>query len=200
MQQISISEARQQLQEAQDEVARIRQRISELRDGDNAIDRARREREMADAILAGGDVAGIVAAPLSSAQVRHAVQVLESVLNGALEREAQAAGALRAAKVRRMRELFEQRKAEYDQQARDLLRAYAEVTALGSTISSWVGGVDQLPMAWRRLELPKAIEDVRQNPFAQTGLHVRGIEVMNTAIGAQAVEEVRALLREEGVE
>ena len=197
---ITILEARQQLQEAQDEVARIRRRISELRESDNAIDRAQRERDMADAILAGGDVAGIVSAPLSSAQVRHAVQVLESVLNGALEREAQAAAALRAAKVRRMRELLQERKANYDQQARDLLRAYAEVTALGLKISTWVGGVDQMPMVWYRLELPRAIPDPRINSLFDTGLHTRGTEVMNTSLGAMAVEEVKALLRAEGIE
>lgn len=200
MEQISIPEAKQQLQDAQDEVARIRSRIAELRAGDNAIDRARREREMAEALMAGGDVAEIVAPPLSSAQIKHAIQVLESALSGAIEREAQAAGALRAARVRRMRELFEQRKSQYDVQARDLLKVYAEVTALGNAISAAVGGVHQMPMVWHRLELPKAIVDVQRDPFAETGLHTRGSEVMGTTIGASAAAEVKAMLRKEGIE
>lgn len=200
MEQINITEAKQQLQEATDEVNRIKARIAELRAGDNAIDRARREREMADALMAGGDVAEIVAPPLTSTQVRHAVQVLESALNGAVERESQAAGVLRAAKVRRMRELFEQRKVQYDLQARELLKVYAEVTALGNTISAAVGGVHQMPMVWHRLELPKAIVDVQRDPFFESGFHSKGNEVMSTAIGVMAAAEVKALLRKEGVE
>lgn len=199
MDQPTITEAREQLQEATDEVNRIKARIAELRAGDNALDRAKREREMADALMAGGDVAGIVAPPLTSTQVRHAVQVLESALNGAVERESQAAGVLRAAKVRRMRELFEQRKVQYDLQARELLKAYAEVTALGNTISAAVGGVHQMPMVWHRLELPKAIVDVHRDPFLENGLHTRGTEVMGTGIGAAACEEIKAMLRKEGV-
>ena len=199
-QKIRISEATQQLQEAEDEVNRIRARIAELRAGDNALDRARREREVAAHLIAGGEVAEVVAPPLSSAHIRHAVQVLESALSDAAERQAQVTGVMRAAKVRRMRELFEKRKTEYDQQARELLKAYAEVTALGQQISSAVGGVNQMPMTWPRLTLPRAKVDVQRDPFVDNGLHCTdGLEVMGTAIGAGASEEIKALLREEGV-
>ena len=94
MQPISIQEAQDQLQACTDDVARIKQRIAELQAENSIPALARRERQLADALLEGGDVA-IVAPPMTSVQLRHAVQILEGRLAEALDHQNQATGALR---------------------------------------------------------------------------------------------------------
>lgn len=197
MEQISISEARQQLQAAEDEVARIRQRISELRDSDNVLDLARRERELAQQLLDGADPGGIVAVPLTSAQLRKAISVLESALAEALERERWARGAVRKAQVERMRELLEERKAAFDERAEDLLRAYCDTTALADELSRAVGSVPQLPLVWGRLAVPKPVTD---HSIYATGMHPSGPELMSGLYGNRARTELAEVLKREGIE
>ena len=198
MDQITITEAEQQLQVHADEVARIRAKIRELRDGDNAVDRSRLEREAAKALLEGGDVAEIVAPSMTSAQLRRAVAVLEGALGEALEREAQARGVLRAAKVRKIRELLDVAKERYDQAAVELLARYCEATAMAQSLAAAVGGVEQMPLAWHRLELPRAIPP-RSVGFFDSGLYPRGSDNNSSDFMNRAKSEVQAVLRKEGI-
>jgi hypothetical protein len=59
MEPISIQEAHDQLQACGDEVNRIKAKLSELQAENSVTALARRERELADQLLEGGDVATI---------------------------------------------------------------------------------------------------------------------------------------------
>lgn len=199
-QEIEIKEAADQLQEYGDEVARIRQRIKELQDSNNAVELAKQERDVAQRLLEGGDVAEIVMPPMTSTQLRRAVQVLESRLAEALDRENQARGALRSAKVRRMRDLFEQSKKKYEERVNELLTTYSETTALAQKLSSMVGGVDQLPLTWYRLTLPVANYDTSRRGYIDSGLYPLYDQIMNGPIGNKARTEIEQMLKKEGIE
>lgn len=198
-QQIGIKEAAQQLQECSDEVGQIRQRIRELQESNSAIELAKCEREISQRLLEGGNVAEIVMPPMTSTQLRMAVQVLESRLVDALERESQAKGALRAAKMRRLRELYELAVADYDKKASELVHEFARATALGLKIESAVGGVSQLPLTWHRLTIPRGGSHSAKWSAFDSGLHPQHEEIMNGNIGNKARSDLNELLNKEGI-
>lgn len=197
--QMSIDEAATQLQECADEVSRIRSKISELKQSDSPLASAQRERDMAQALMAGGDVAEIVAVPLTSAQLRKAVLVLEAALAEALDRESQAKAALRAAKIRRARELLQERRTNFEAMSKDLIREWAEVTALAQEVAQMVGGVNQLPSSWFSLAIPIGVEK-RVNPFFDSGLHPSGTEIMSSLVGNAARAAIAIELKKEKIQ
>ena len=158
MEPISIAEAHNQLQACTDEVSRIKQRIAELQAENSIPALARRERELADALLEGGDVATIVAPPMTSVQLRHAIQVLEGRLAEALDQENQAKGSVRRAKLDRMRELLKAEREAYDEAAKQVMHRWLRATALENALDA-VTGVSLMSAPWYRLKLPRGIDD-----------------------------------------
>lgn len=197
--QLTVEEARQQLQEAEEEVHRIRTRIGAIEAGGSAIEVQRRERELAQALLDGGDVAAVVAPSMTSGQIRVAVSALQTALAEAQSRVAQAKGALRRAQVIRLRALLAEAQAAYDVQAAQLVRAYADVGAIAERVTQ-ATGVDPRNSTWHNLVLPRAVPKDVGLFFDGSVAVSRGLDVANGQPGAAARARLTETLKTEGIE
>ena len=198
MQQISIQEAQDQLQACTDEVGRIKQRIAELQAENSIPALARRERELADALLEGGDVATIVAPPMTSVQLRHAIQVLEGRLAEALDHQNQATGALRRAKLNRMRELLKAERQAYDEAAKQVMHRWLRATALANELDA-VTGVSSMHAPWYRLRLPRGIEPDSLNTYEDVSSYPDTQTLLAGVQANLARKEIAEQLQKEGI-
>jgi len=199
MQPISIQEAQDQLQACTDEVGRIKARIAELQAENSIPALARRERELADALLEGGDVATIVAPPMTSVQMRHAIQVLEGRLAEALDQENQARGAVRRAKLNRMRELLIQERQAYDELAKATQHQWLRVTVLTNELDAALG-MNTLAAPWFRLKLPRGIEPKTHNLFEDVSTYPDARALLSASQGNLARKEIAEQLQKEGIQ
>lgn len=200
MEQISITEAQEQLDGCSLEVDRIRAKITEVQANNSIADAARRERELADRLMDGGDIAEIIAPALTSAQVRRAVQVLESALAEALDRENQAKGALRRARIGRMRALLTQERELYDATATDLMNRWLRVSLLAQQVDAATNMSDTLPSQWYRLTLPRGIAPKTYNAYMDESCHFANATDLLSTVKSNAVRtEIKGLLEKEGV-
>lgn len=200
MEQIGITEAHEQLDGCSLEVARIRAKITEVQANESIAEAARRERELADRLMDGGDIAEIIAPALTSAQVRRAVQVLESALAEALDRENQARGALRRARIGRMRALLTQERELYDAKAIDLMNRWLRVTLLAQQVDVATNMSDTLPSQWYRLTLPRGIAPKTYNAYVDDSCHFASATDLLSTVKSNAVRtEIKGLLEKEGV-
>ena len=197
MQPISIQEAQDQLQACTDEVARIKQRIAELQAENSVSALARQERALADALLEGGDVA-IVAPPMTSVQLRHAIQVLEGRLAEALDHQNQATGALRRAKLNRMRELLIQERQAYDEAAKQVMHRWLRVTVLNNELDAALG-MNTLAAPWFRLSMPRGIEPKVHNLFEDVSTYPDARALLSASQGNLARKEIAEQLQKEGI-
>ena len=196
---MDITEARAQLAEAEDALHRIRARIASIEAGGSAVEAQRRERELAQQLLDGGDVSTVVVPAMSTGQIRVAVSALRSAEVEALERVNQARGALRRVKVTRLKEVLEERKVEFDRKAAELLAAYSDVHAASERICA-ATGVDPRSPNWWTLQIPRAVP-AKVGAFFDGGvLCVRGQDVVASSIGAAANTRLVELMRQEGLE
>lgn len=201
MEPISIQEAHDQLQACGDEVNKIKAKLSELQAENSVTALARRERELADQLLEGGDVATIVAPPMTSAQLRHAIGALEARLAEALDRQNQARGAVRRAKVDRMRQLLKAEREAYDTACKALSHQWLRVTAIANTLDAATGMADTLTGPWYRLTLPRAIVPTSHNAFEDNSNHFASTQgLLSSAHANKARTEVAELLKKEGIE
>ena len=198
MQAISIQEAQDQLQACTDDVARIKARIAELQAENSIPALARRERELADALLEGGDVA-IVAPPMTSVQLRHAIQVLEARLAEALDQENQARGAVRRAKLNRMRELLIQERQAYDDLAKATQHQWLRVTVLNNELDAALG-MNTLAAPWFRLNLPRGIEPKTHNLFEDVSTYPDARALLSASQGNLARKQITEQLQKEGIQ
>ena len=200
MEQISINEAQEQLGSCAAEVARIRARIAEVQSNSGAMDVARRERELTEKLLEGGEISEMVAPAMTAAQVRRAVQLLESALAEALDRENQAKGALRRARIGRMRELLQQERQEYDKAAIALMQKWLRVSVLCNQLDSAVGMSNTISASWFRLSLPRGIVPHNTNAFLDCSMYcANGNELLTGNYSNRARNEIAELLEKEGV-
>lgn len=200
MDQISITEAQEQLDGCSLEVARVRAKIVEVQANSSIADAVRRERELAEKLMSGGDIAEIIAPAMTAAQVRRAVQVLESALAEALDRENQAKGALRRAKIGRMRSLLNQEREVYDAAAIDLMNRWLRVTLLAQQVDAATNMSDTLPSQWYRLILPRGIPPKAHNAFLDNSCHFANAnELLMSARSNAVYAEIKGLLDKEGV-
>ncbi len=201
MEPISIQEAHDQLQACGDEVNKIKAKLSELQAENSVTALARRERELADQLLEGGDVATIVAPPMTSAQLRHAIGALEARLAEALDRQNQARGAVRRAKVDRMRQLLKAEREAYDTACKALSHQWLRVTAIANALDAATGMADTLTGPWYRLTLPQAIVPTSHNAFEDNSNHFASTQTLLAGVHAnKARTEVAELLKKEGIE
>lgn len=198
MQAISIQEAQDQLQACTDDVARIKARIAELQAENSIPALARRERELADALLEGGDVA-IVAPPMTSVQLRHAIQVLEARLAEALDQENQARGAVRRAKLNRMRELLIQERQAYDDLAKATQHQWLRVTVLTNELDAALG-MSTLAAPWFRLSMPRGIEPKVHNLFEDVSTYPDARALLSASQGNLARKQITEQLQKEGIQ
>jgi len=196
---MDITEARGQLAEAEDALHRIRARIASIEAGGSAVEAQRRERELAQLLLDGGDVSTVVMPAMSTGQIRVAVSALRSAEVEALERVNQARGTVRRAKVTRLKQLLEERKVEFDRKAAELLAAYADVHATSERICA-ATGVDPRSPTWWTLQIPRAVPAKVGAFFDGSTLCVRGQDVVASGIGAAANTRLVELMRQEGLE
>ena len=199
MQPISIQEAQDQLQACTDKVGRIKQRIAELQAENSVSALARQERALADALLEGGDVATIVAPPMTSVQLRHAIQVLEARLAEALDQENQARGAVRRAKLNRMRELLIQERQAYDELAKATQHQWLRVTVLTNELDAALG-MNTLAAPWFRLKLPRGIEPKTHNLFEDVSTYPDARALLSASQGNLARKEIAEQLQKEGIQ
>lgn len=200
MEQISITEAQEQLDSCSLEVARIRAKIIEVQANSSVADAVRRERELAEQLMSGGDISEIIAPAMTAAQVRRAVQVLESALAEELDRENQAKAALRRARVGRIRALLNQERELYDATAIDLMNRWLRVTLLAQKVDAATNMSDTLPSQWYRLTLPRGIAPKAYNAFLDNSCHFSSANELLTSARANAVHaEIKGLLDKEGV-
>lgn len=201
MEPISIQEAHDQLQACDDEVNRIKAKLAELQAENSVTALARRERGLADQLLEGGDLATIVAPPMTSAQLRQAIGALEARLAEALDRQNQARGAVRRSKVGRMRELLKAERQAYDQACKALVDQWLRVTAMANTLDAATGMTDTLQAPWYRLTLPRAIEPPSHNPYEDNSNHFPNAQtLLSSAHANKARTEIAELLKKEGIE
>lgn len=198
MQPISIQEAEDQLQACTDEVGRIKQRIAELQAENSVSALARQERALADALLEGGDVATIVAPPMTSVQLRHAIQVLEGRLAVALDQENQARGAVRRAKLNRMRELLIQERQAYDELAKATQHQWLRVTVLNNELDAALG-MNTLAAPWFRLSMPRGIEPKVHNLFEDVSTYPDARALLSASQGSLARKQITEQLQKEGI-
>jgi len=198
MQPISIQEAQDQLQACTDKVGRIKQRIAELQAENSVSALARQERALADALLEGGDVATIVAPPMTSVQLRHAIQVLEARLAEALDQENQARGAVRRAKLNRMRELLIQERQAYDELAKATQHQWLRVTVLNNELDAALG-MNTLAAPWFRLNLPRGIEPKTHNLFEDVSTYPDARALISASQGNLARKQITEQLQKEGI-
>ena len=198
MQPISIQEAQDQLQACTDDVARIKARIAELQAENSIPALARRERELADALLEGGDVA-IVAPPMTSVQLRHAIGVLEGRLAEALDHENQARGAVRRAKLNRMRELLIQERQAYDDLAKATQHQWLRVTVLTNELDAALG-MSTLAAPWFRLSMPRGIEPKVHNLFEDVSTYPDARALLSASQGNLARKQITEQLQKEGIQ
>lgn len=199
MEPISIAEAHNQLQACTDEVSRIKQRIAELQAENSIPALARRERELADALLEGGDVATIVAPPMTSVQLRHAIQVLEGRLAEALDQENQAKGSVRRAKLDRMRELLKAEREAYDEAAKQVMHRWLRVTVLTNELDAALG-MNTLAAPWFRLSMPRGIEPKVHNLFEDVSTYPDARALLSASQGNLARKEIAEQLHKEGIQ
>ena len=199
MQPISIQEAHNQLQACTDEVGRIKQRIAELQAENSVSALARQERALAEALLEGGDVATIVAPPMTSAQLRHAIQVLEGRLAEALDHQNQATGALRRAKLNRMRELLKAEREAYDEAAKQVMHRWLRVTVLTNELDAALG-MNTLAAPWFRLNLPRGIEPKVHNLFEDVSTYPDARALLSASQGNLARKQITEQLQKEGIQ
>lgn len=200
MEQMGITEAQEQLDGCTMEVTRIRAKIAEVQANDSIADAARRERELADRLMNGGDIAEIIAPALTAAQVRRAVQVLESALAEALDRENQARGALRRARISRMRALLTQERELYDATAIDLMNRWLRVTLLAQQVDAATNMTDTLTSNWYRLTLPRGIAPKTYTAYMDESCHFANATDLLSTVKSNAVRtEIKELLEKEGV-
>ncbi|NDD14220.1 MAG: hypothetical protein EB072_16655 [Betaproteobacteria bacterium] len=191
-------EAQDQLQACTDDVARIKARIAELQAENSIPALARRERELADALLEGGDVA-IVAPPMTSVQLRHAIGVLEGRLAEALDHENQARGAVRRAKLNRMRELLIQERQAYDDLAKATQHQWLRVTVLTNELDAALG-MSTLAAPWFRLSMPRGIEPKVHNLFEDVSTYPDARGLLSATQGNLARKEIAEQLQKEGIQ
>jgi len=199
MQPISIQEAHNQLQACTDEVGRIKQRIAELQAENSIPALARRERELADALLEGGDVATIVAPPMTSVQLRHAIGVLDARLAEALDQENQARGTVRRAKLDRMRELLKAEREAYDELAKATQHQWLRVTVLNNELDAALG-MSTLAAPWFRLNLPRGIEPKVHNLFEDVSTYPDARALLSASQGNLARKQITEQLQKEGIQ
>ena len=198
MQPISIQEAQHQLQACTDEVGRIKARIAELQAENSVPALARRERELADALLEGGDVS-IVAPPMTSSQLRHAIGVLEGRLAEALDHENQARGAVRRANLNRMRELLKAEREAYDEAANQVMHRWLRATALANALDA-VTGVSSMHAPWYRLRLPRGIEPNSLNTYEDVSSYPDTQTLLAGVQANLARKEIAEQLQKEGIQ
>jgi len=196
MEQISIQEAHEQLQACTDEVGRIRSKLAELQAENSVPVLARRERELADQLLEGGDLATIVAPPMTSAQLRHAINVLEGRLAEALDLQNQARGAVRRANLNRMRELLRAEREAYDEAAQKVMHRWLRATALANAVDA-VTGVSSMSAPWYRLKLPRGIEPKTHNNYEDVSSYPDSQTLLAGVQANLARTEIAALLNAE---
>lgn len=192
---MTIREAADQVGQLEVEREKIAERIRELRNSDNSISRGARERELAATIMAGGDISTIEA-PLTSLQIRHSVQILESHQADCASRLGQAHGALRSAKVNRIRELLQAARDDYDKSASELVERWARVTALTQELAGFVT-VNESGLTWNQLRIPRA--NIKHGNFHMAVLHPLAEEIMLSELGRRVTFETQGQLKEEGI-
>jgi len=210
---LTIEEAGQQLAEKSERVQSIRAKQAEMQTIALGVGRAaaRNEAALAEAVLAGGDVAevlqasapsdtGMHPAPISPAEARRVLSGLETLLAAALDEEAQAKAALRVARINELKSLLKTEQQQHDALAHQMMRQWAKVTELHSRLAA-VTGIQGAGPAWYRMILPRAIPpSYRLNPF-ETADHWHGTDqILSGQMGNVARSEVAAKLKERGIE
>jgi hypothetical protein len=195
--QMNIQEAAAQLAEAQAEVERVQRRIVDVQSESTTAEQD--ARALAQALMDGTDVSAIQMPRLSGAQTRHAVQALQGLLADAQSRAAQARGALRRARVTRLREIHEEAQVAFDAAAATLLDRYADVCCAADRLAA-ATGVDPRPGSWWNLAVPRARQAKVGLFFDGTTLTSRGQDVTSSAVGAAANARLSARLKEENIE
>lgn len=196
---ISVKEAQAQLEARSADVAAIRQKIAELKEQTSAASIAKAERALGDALLAGVAVDQIVVPPMTSTQLRHAVQVLENRLAEALDYENQARSAIRVAKIRRLRELLQNEQKKYDEIAQALTHLWLRVSVLTQHVDAATGMQNTACYSWYSAKIPRGVQLKSRNPYEQTSMHPDPQDLLLAAAGNKAKSEIAELLKTEGV-
>lgn len=195
---LDVTASKQQLAVLIDRVSEVQQKIHELREKNSDHHRIAQERMQAEQIMDGLDPITIQS-PMTSLQIKHSIAVLENSLAELQSRVGQAHSALRSAKVTRLQELLAESKERYDDVAKELLNAYLEVSELAQALES-ATRVNQLPMSWHRLAIPRGVEDGHLSRYDGGMVCQPGSDLRNTPAGLSARNSVRALLEKEGIQ
>ena len=141
----------------------------------------------------------IVVPPMTSTQLRHAVQVLENRLAEALDYENQARSAIRVAKIRRLRELLQSEQKKYDEIAQALTHLWLRVSVLTQHVDAATGMQNTACYNWYSAKIPRGVQLKSRNPYEQTSMHPDPQDLLLAAAGNKAKSEIAELLKTEGV-